>query len=234
MGGGSGSASDSPANGDAAQVGGGGSEAGATPTSDAAAGTPGKVAGTISIFNGVSLNGWAQSAKNWWTVKDGVIDGKSSSGGEILMSAEDYGDFRIVVSSRMPFNSGGGHLGICFWGGRTPVGGYNRCKLYIPPNPWSWDYVTNTGLNKATFEPGAKVMDATVWHQAEILCRLATGHCLAAVDGKLVMTYTEVNLNTIKKGPIGLQIHAGNSEVQYKDAYINPAPQDDKLLTLVP
>lgn len=194
-------------------------------------GAAGPVAGTASIFDGLTLNGWVQSSKMWWSVKEGAINGRSTTGGELIMTVDDYADFRVVFSSRMPFNASGGHLGIGFWGGRAPVGSYNKCKLYIPPNPWTWDYSTNTGLANVTYTT-TSTMDATVWHQTELLCRLATGTCLAAVDGKLIMTYKEKTLTSIKEGPIGLQIHAGNSEVQYKDIFIDPAPKDDKLLTL--
>jgi hypothetical protein len=216
-------------------AGSGSDDAGSVPVSDAAAasaegGAP--FPGMMSLFDGTTLNGWMQSPKNWWSVKAGTIDGQSTSGGEIIVTNADYGDFRLIVSSRMPLNMGGGHLGICFWGNRTmPPGGYGQCKLYIPPNPWSWDYLTNGGLKNATYTT-TMTQDPSVWHRTELLCTLATGHCLAAVDGKLMMTYDEQKLSTIRKGPIGLQIHAGNSEVQYKDVYVDPAPANAKLLTV--
>lgn len=192
----------------------------------------GPVAGTTSLFDGTTLNGWLQSSKQWWTVKDGTIDGKSTTGGQLVITAADYGDFRLLVSSRMPFNAGGGHLGICFWGGRTPIGNYNKCKLYIPPGANTWDYATNGGLKNVTVANTAKP-DQTQWHRTEILCRLAKGTCRVAVDGKLTLTYAEQNLASIVKGPIGLQIHAGDSEVQYKDVFVDPAPAEDKLLTVL-
>jgi hypothetical protein len=36
----------------------------------------------------------------------------------------------------------------------------------------------------------------------------------------------------LKKGPIGLQAHAGNKDVRYKDIYIEVAPKEDRLITL--
>jgi len=48
----------------------------------------------------------------------------------------------------------------------------------------------------------------------------------------LVTDYTDPNPGRRKKGPIGLQIHAHASEVQYKDITVEPAPTDNRLITL--
>ena len=114
-------------------------------------GVAGPVAGTTSIFDGKTLNGWEQGTPMLWSVVGGVIDGKGTTGGQLLMTDADYGDFRIVVSSNMVAVGGTGHLGICFWGGRTPVGGYNDCKLIIPDSKGdTWDYSLNSGLKGVT------------------------------------------------------------------------------------
>jgi hypothetical protein len=196
------------------------------------AGPAGPVAGTTSIFDGKSLNGWEQGTPMLWSVVDGVIDGKGTTGGQLLMTQANYGDFRIVVSSNMVAVGGTGHLGICFWGGRTPVGGYNDCKLIIPDSRGdTWDYSLNAGLKGVT-KVGTPAANPT-WNTTEILCFLARGFCRVAMNGTAVLTYQEPNLKSIKAGPIGLQIHDGkNEEVQYKDVYVDPAPTVDQLLTV--
>jgi hypothetical protein len=207
--------------------------AGATGGSGGAiAGAAGPVAGTTSIFDGKTLNGWEQGTPMLWSVVDGVIDGKGTTGGQLLMTQADYGDFRIVVSSNMVAVGGTGHLGICFWGGRTPVGGYNGCKLIIPDSKGdTWDYSLNSGLKGVT-KVGTPVANPT-WNTTEILCFLARGFCRVAMNGTAVLTYQEPNLKSIKAGPIGVQIHDGkNEEVQYKDVYVDPAPTVDQLLTV--
>jgi hypothetical protein len=70
------------------------------------------------------------------------------------------------------------------------------------------------------------------WHTTEVVCHQATGTCRMATDGVDQLTYKEPNPGRLKKGPIGLQIHAGTSEVQYKDVYVDPMPADDKLRTV--
>jgi hypothetical protein len=195
-------------------------------------GVAGPVAGTTSIFDGKTLNGWEQGTAMLWSVVDGVIDGKGTTGGQLLMTQTDYGDFRIVVSSNMVAVGGTGHLGICFWGGRMPVGGYNGCKLIIPDSRGdTWDYSLNSGLKGVT-KVGTPAANPT-WNTTEILCFLKRGFCRVAMNGTAILTYQEPNLKSIKAGPIGLQIHDGkNEEVQYKDVYVDPAPTVDQLLTV--
>lgn len=212
--------------------GGGAANDGGGSLTDGGAGSAEPVPGTMSIFDGKTLNGWQQGTPMLWSVVNGAIDGKGTTGGQLLMTQANYGDFRVLVSSNMVAVGGSGHLGICFWGGRTPVGQYNNCKLIIPPNGYTWDYslggalrgVTNSG-NKLTINP--------TWNTTEILCFIARGFCRVAVNGTAVLTYQEPNLASIKTGPIGLQIHNGtNEEVQYKDVFVDPAPTLDKLLTV--
>jgi hypothetical protein len=206
-------------------------------TADASASPPdatpvsGQFPGLTRIFDGLTLAGWEQGPAMLWSVKDGALDAAGKTGGELLMSKEDYGDFRIILSSRMVSNqSKTGHLGVCFWGGHAPVGKYNACKLLIPPNAGIWDYGSNGALAGVTRMQGN--LDLMTWHQTEIVCLLATGSCKFASDGVAMLTYKDPDPARLKKGPIGLQIHAGTSEVQYKDVSIDPAPKDDTLLTV--
>jgi hypothetical protein len=75
--------------------------------------------------------------------------------------------------------------------------------------------------------------DNMMWHQSEIVCHIATGTCRMATDGVDQVTYTEPKPARLKKGPIGLQIHAGTSEVQYKDVFVDSAPADSNLRTVI-
>ena len=198
---------------------------------------PNAVPGTKSIFDGSTLAGWQQGSAMLWSVVNGALDGKGTTGGQLLMTQASYGDFRIVVSSNLVAVGGTGHLGICFWGGGTPIGSYNKCKLIIPPSSPSsttvntWDYALNGGLKGVTNI--ARPVVHAGWNTTEILCFLAKGFCRVAVNGTSVLTYQEPNLASIMKAPIGLQIHQGtNEEVQYRDVFVDPAPTADMLLTV--
>jgi hypothetical protein len=190
-------------------------------------------AGMTKLFDGTTLTGWEQGTPVLFSVKDGTLDGNGTTNGALLITKDDYADFRFIVSSRMVANNGKGHLGVCFWGGRAPAGKYNGCKLLIPPGGGSWDYAGSGGLPGLTPTAGVTAkFNSMQWHQTEIVCKQATGTCRMATDGVDQLTYKDPNPGRLKKGPIGVQIHAGTSEVQYKDVYVDPAPADDKLHTV--
>jgi hypothetical protein len=240
-----GDAGDSGGSGDAGGDGGLTHDGGAGGSS-CGGGTPGPVAGTYSIFDGLDLNCWDQASPQLFSVVDGVIDGKGVTGGELLvtdtnrsMPVSVYGNFRIVVSSILVNAGNGGHLGICFWGGSSPLGQYNNCKLIIPPWGDTWDYSLGHGLDGVTGIASSPNQNAATWSTTEILCWLnglnQKGFCRVAIDGTVVLTYQEPNLASIQAGPIGLQIHTSGGaveEVQYKDVFLDPAPTVDMLLTV--
>ena len=184
--------------------------------------------GMTKLFDGTTLMGWDGNPA-FWSVKEGAIDGTAQNGGQLIMTKDDYDDFRFIVASRRVSTMN--HLGICFWGGRTPVWKYNGCKLLIPPGGGSWDYAGSGGLPGLTPYPHPAV-DQQQWHVTELLAHLKTGTVEMAVNGVHVLTYKEPNLARLKKGPIGLQIHAKASQVQYKDVFVEVNPAVDKLLTV--
>jgi hypothetical protein len=55
-----------------------------------------------------------------------------------------------------------------------------------------------------------------------------------AVNGVEVTRYTDEDPTRLRRGPIGLQIHAGASEVEYKDLVVEVDPKEDRLVTLTP
>ncbi len=186
--------------------------------------------GDSILFDGATLKGWSANPAIW-SIKDDAIDGKATNGGQLAISKDDFGSFRLVVSSRLPSKSQ--HLGICFWGSRpTKVNdwGYGNCIDVMPPHNWMWDYSAG-GLNAGLPEPKPSFPD-DVWNHAEILADIGKGTIRMAVNGVAVVNYTDKNPARLKRGPIGLQIHAGASEVQYKDLVVLTAPQADTLFTL--
>jgi hypothetical protein len=212
-----------------ANGGAGGANGGAGGASGGAGGASGDVPpGMTKLFDGTTLTGWDGNPA-FWSVKDGAIDGTAQKGGQLIMTKDDYDDFRFIVASRRVSMTE--HLGICFWGGRTPVWKYNGCKLLIPPSGGSWEYAGSGGLPGITPYPHPS-FDPQQWHVTELLAHLKTGTVEMAIDGTHVLTYKEPNLGRLKQGPIGLQIHANASEVQYKDVYVEVNPAVDKLLTL--
>ena len=184
--------------------------------------------GMTQIFDGKTLNGWTGSAAIWSVDPvEMAIHGKSETGGQLLKSAGDYDDFRLVVTEKAVATAN--HMGLCFWGTR-PGNGYGGCLDVIPPSGHLWDYggggdVPNTGVGSAN-NP-IKFM----WHQVEILA-MSTGEVLVAVNGKQTTTYKKAGRS--KKGPIGLQSHAKPNDQMYKDIWVEPNPKERKLVTIKP
>ena len=101
----------------------------------------------IALFDGVSLKGWTGNPV-FWSVKDGAIHGATNeTRGELLLTDGNYGDFRLVLKSRLVSESN--HLGVCFWGERLADFRYGDCVLVIPPHGGMWDYRPAKGARRA-------------------------------------------------------------------------------------
>jgi hypothetical protein len=205
---------------------GGAPDADVPPAGDGGVATFAIPPGMTQIFDGKTLNGWTGSSAIWSVdPTEMAIHGKTGNGGQLLKSAGDYDDFRVVVTERAVATTN--HMGLCFWGTR-PGNGYGGCLDAIPPSGHFWDYggggdVPNTGVGSAN--NGIKFQ----WHQVEILA-MSTGEVLVAVNGKQVTSYKKAG--RAKKGPFGLQAHAGASDQMYKDIWIEPNPKERRLITV--
>jgi hypothetical protein len=179
------------------------------------------------IFDGTSLMGWDGNPAIWSVnAADMALEGKTTNGGQLIKTVATYDDFRLVVTERMVATNN--HLGECFWG--TPsmpmAWGYNGCIDLIAPAGSLWDYGGGGGVYSGSGNNAIRLQ----WHQVEILALASTGQILAAVDGKQTTTYTRPKGST--KGPIGLQAHAGASDEEYKDIWVEPSPQTRMLVTV--
>ena len=204
------------------------------PTNAYTAPFDGAAAGMTRLFDGKTLDGWVGNPE-CWKVVDGAIIGVRDN--QLLMTAGDYDDFRLIVSS-VQVRDAANHQGIGFWGERPPAGrwDYGGCLLVMPPMPWMWDYAKKGGpagkyarKRDLAKELGVK---RSQWTQAEILVNRAEGSVRMAVNGIEVLDYVDSQPGRFKKGPVGLQAHGGNKEVRYKDVFIEVAPKQDRLITL--
>jgi hypothetical protein len=195
----------------------------------AAAGPPPPPApALVPLFDGTSLAGW-DGDPALWAIHDGAIDGLAEKGGRLIYTRGDYASFRLILQSRLV--SDGNHLGVCFWGNRLADHNYGDCILVIPPGGGMWDY--HPGRRSPPRENLAhEKFDPHEWHTTEILADIATGQVRMAVNGVEVVRYKDIDPGRLKKGPIGLQIHAGVSRVQYRDIKIEVDPRDNRLITL--
>ncbi len=193
-------------------------------------------AGLTALFDGKTLKGWVGDPE-CWKVIDGAIVGVKDN--QDLMTEGDYDDFRIIVST-IQVDSPTNHQGIGFWGDHLPPGkyGYGGCMDVMPPMNWTWDYTTNKELSGQFILSRNLAKDLGLsrskWSQAEILVNRAKGSIRMAVNGVEVLNYIDANPSRLKRGPIGLQAHGGNHDVRYKDIFIEVAPKNQRLISLLP
>jgi hypothetical protein len=180
------------------------------------------------IFDGKTWDGWEHDPQNW-TIVDGAMRG-FGTGARSAFTKADYGNFRLIVSSRMaPVNKD--HLGILFWGPRPADGSlaYGRNLQVQPPHGAMWDYFDNGNLPHETVAVGSR--DFESWNVTEILANFDAGTLRVAVDGKEIVRYTDKDRARLSKGPIGMQKHgAGGSE--YRDIFAEVDPPENKLYTV--
>ena len=184
----------------------------------------------LKLFDGASLKGWSGNPE-MWSVLDGAIHGVAEKGGQLILTDGDYADFRLILKSRLVSEKN--HLGVCFWGDRRADWKYGECILVIPPSGGMWDYHPGKKGPPREKLPHPE-FDPHEWHETEILANLAAGTVRMAVNGVEVTRYKDEDPTRLRKGPIGLQIHAGASVVEYKDLEIEVDPKDDRLLTVKP
>jgi hypothetical protein len=202
---------------------------GTPPSTSDDGGSPVLPPGLTSIFDG-TLAGWNGDPKTW-SIKDGAIHGITQNGGFLIKSKDDYDNFRFIGSARMLGTDLSQHLGICIWGAPAAPGsyGYSGCIEFTPGSGSYWDY-GKCGAKNQTYQYATK----PVWSQIELLANLTAGTVRVAINGHEVPGYKDCANSGHKKGPIGLQIHAHASEVEYKDMAVEVNPTEDKLLTVKP
>jgi hypothetical protein len=190
---------------------------------------PSTVPTLMPLFDGKTMTGW--NCSTGWTVVDGAI--MSTAKGEFCLTKDKYATVRIFVSTRTDSD----HQGVGFWGNPDPTkfdNGSVGCFDVMPPNEWTWDYVTNAGIaTKAgaiSNKPAQQLMKE--WTQAEILLTSETGRVRMAVNGALIVDFIVAATARAKAAPIGLQAHGGNTKVYYKDIWVEVNPKEDRLISL--
>ena len=184
------------------------------------------------LFDGKSLEGWVYNPSAW-SIVDGAMRGTGRGGN--IFTKENYGSFRLIFTSRVANpegNPGRDHLGVLFWS-EAPGTNFSTSKaLQVqPPHGAMWDYRTNKGLKPEhpTPRPRPRYQD---WHVCEVLAKLETGEVRVAVDGLEVTKYKHPDPSVLKRGPIGMQIHAAVGIFDHKDIRIEADPNVDKLVTV--
>jgi len=229
--------------------------AGSRPSTARAADEPKPPAGFVALFNGKNLDGWqgnidmkqratlpadklkelldqrTKTAREHWTVKDGVItlDGK---GGVSLQTTKDYGNFELMADWKIEKKGDSGiylrgQPQVQIWDSDNlaenlkPDWGTGSGGLWNNPLPKGVDpkSIGKTPLKKAdkpvgewnTFRIIMKGEKVTVYLNGELV-----------VDNQPLAAYKPFNEKLPEKGPIELQFHG--DPLWFRNIYVKELP----------
>lgn len=175
--------------------------------------------GAEPLFNGKNLDGWQIDTPGLWSVRDGMIVGKSDGlkYNDFLRTKKNYSDFVLRLKFRLI--NGQGNSGIQFRSKPVPnsheVSGY---QADIGQQYWGCLYDEsrrNKVLVQAPQDALAK-LDKNGWNDYVITVR--GNHITLELNGSRTVDYREAEPGIDGSGFIALQIHGGPAmEVQFKD-----------------
>ena len=187
----------------------------------------------IELFDGKTLEGW-EGHKELWSVKDGAIVGKNTKEVKVstyLLTKNKYTDFHLALSAKLVQSEM--HSGVAIWGAVAPEKGdpfTYKGHLVMFPSGWGlWDLYGRAGGLKADNKPALKINKQHDWNEMEIY---GQGNRIRLVaNGVLVLDWRDPEPDTIKEGPIGLQLHSNPQpqEMQFKGLVLTTFPDDAKL-----
>jgi hypothetical protein len=196
-------------------------------------------AGTQSLFDGKTLDGWIQVPTNSWTVKDGALASTGAPRG-VLYTRDDYECYRIMFTMRHV--SGNHQACVLIFCNRPPEGQKGADALggiqFQPPNGGNWDY--RPGHNNAGWDwfkalAGHTNFNAAEWSRVEILVdgKAGTARMAAAQPpGSQAIELTDFHdPAAARKGPFAIQIHNAGLFDEYKDITIEVDPANTNLIT---
>ena len=200
---------------------------------------------TIKLFDGKTLDGW-EGYTDLWSVKDGVIISKNTTPlkySTYLLTKQKFTDFRLTFACKLLAGSEM-HSGVSFWGevwpkadGKTTDFKRDRSEytykghlVMFPSGYGMYDLFGRNGLG-VDGAPAKKVGKQHDWNDIEILAQ--GNRVRVAINGTQVVDWRDPKPETIKEGPIGLQLHSEKvpQELHWKGLVLETFPKEDKLLT---
>ena len=165
-----------------------------------------------SIFNGRDLTGWVVPENNvWWSVDNGVLLAKNGPQRKpsVLWTDQEYDNF--VLQVQFKFGTGTVDSGVFLrtTGEQIQLGISGSLNRDMTASP----YIAGKGY--PVVAQGVKeLLKPHNWNQLTIV---AIGKTYTVwLNGRLVMTYDSET--AVEKGPVGLQVHAGNTmSIEFRD-----------------
>jgi len=187
-----------------------------------AAAPAGSERGFEPLFNGRDLEGWQQDTPGIWSVRDGMIVGKSTNlrHNDFLRARKHYKDFTLKLSFRLI--GGVGNSGIQFRSQPVPnsheLSGY---QADIGETYWGCLYDESRRRKVLVQASPAHLagLRKDGWNEYIITAR--GNHITLDLDGVRTVDYQETEPGMDVAGLIALQVHSGPGlEVQFKDIRI--------------
>ncbi len=172
------------------------------------------------LFNGTDLSGWQVPEPNlWWTVKDGVLIGKSDPGqkGSILWTKKKYRNF--VIQLDFKFGDGTVDSGIFL---RTineqiQLGISGKYKRDMTCSP----YIGSKGDYPVEAKNIKKLLKPKDWNTVKV--KADGNRYVVWLNGQQVLDY--VSDTAVEEGPIGLQVHPHKPmEIEFRNIRVAELP----------
>ena len=184
--------------------------------------------GFTPLFNGRNLDGWDIDTASAWSVRDGVVIGKTPGlkYNEFLRTKKHYSDFVLKLSMRIV--NGKGNSGVQFRSEPVPdsheVSGYQADAGASPKGFVYWGCLYDESRRRKILAcpdkdvQGKFALDA--WHDYTITAK--GSRIQLEVDGVQTVDYTEKDPGIETTGFIALQVHSANHpiEVHFKNVRI--------------
>lgn len=201
---------------------------------------------TIHLFDGKTLDGW-EGYEDLWSVKDGVIVAKNTTKlkySTYLLTKKKFTDFRLTFASKLLPGSEM-HSGVSFWGevypkadGKVTDPKADRSEytykghLVMFPSGYGMYDLFGRNLLKVDAKPAIAAGKQHDWNDIEILAQ--GNRVRVAINGTAVVDWRDPVPESIKEGPIGLQLHSLDKpqELHWKGLVIETFPAKDELLTV--
>jgi 3-keto-disaccharide hydrolase len=195
---------------------------------------------TKPIFDGKSLDGWAQIPADSWEVKDGAMASRGVGRG-VIYTKDDYSKYRLAYLMRHVSGKPDHQACVLVFCVRPEEGKKALDALggiqFQPPNGGHWDYRPGqnkagdgfTRLQRPNFKPDE-------WCQVELLVDATSGAARMAVAQPVGTKAVEVlrfkDPEAVRTGPIAWQMHNKGLFDEYKDVRIEVDPKTDELITI--
>ena len=155
------------------------------------------------IFNGQNLEGWLEPENNiWWTVEDGVLWVKSGpeKRESILWTEEAYKNFVFQTDFKMGEGTVDSGIFLRDENVQIQIGISGSLQRDLTGSP----YIPGKGY---PVEADNSVLDESGWNTMRIEAR--ANHFKVWLNEQQVLDFTAEK--AAQQGPIGLQLHAGNT-----------------------